>query len=75
MYDACHQYFSDSDIAILSAAVADYKPIQTATQKIKKEDAALHIDLEPTKDILKSLGEQKQAHQVLVGFAPETNVT
>ncbi len=73
MYDACHQYFSDSDVAILSAAVADYKPIQTATKKIKKQEAALHIDLEPTKDILKSLGEQKQAHQVLVGFALETD--
>lgn len=73
MYDAAHQYFSDSNIAILSAAVADYKPTKTASQKIKKQDAALYIELEPTKDILKSLGEHKQTKQVLVGFALETD--
>ena len=72
MYDACHQFYKDVDIAILSAAVADYRPKNVADQKIKKKDAALVIELEPTKDILKSLGEIKK-HQFLVGFALETN--
>ena len=72
MYDACHKHYKDVDIAILSAAVADYKPKNVASQKIKKKDAALVIELAPTKDILKSLGQQKE-HQFLVGFALETN--
>ncbi len=72
MYIACHKYFADVDVAILAAAVADYKPKNIATQKIKKKDAALTIELEPTKDILKSLGEIKK-HQLLIGFALETN--
>ncbi|WP_442266149.1 bifunctional phosphopantothenoylcysteine decarboxylase/phosphopantothenate--cysteine ligase CoaBC [Tenacibaculum sp. ZS6-P6] len=72
MYDACHTYFNDVDIAILSAAVADYRPKNVASQKIKKKDASLVIELEPTKDILKSLGEIKK-DQLLVGFALETN--
>ena len=72
MYNAAHTYFKDVDIAILSAAVADYKPKNIATQKIKKTDASLDILLTPTKDILASLGEIKK-DQFLVGFALETN--
>jgi len=72
MYDACHEHYKDVDIAILSAAVADYRPKNVANQKIKKKDASLVIELEPTKDILKSLGAIKK-HQFLVGFALETN--
>ena len=72
MYNAAHQYYTDVDIAILSAAVADYSPKKTATQKIKKKVSALEIELLPTKDILASLGKKKQ-HQFLVGFALETN--
>lgn len=72
MYDAAHQYFKTTDIAILSAAVADYKPINVASQKIKKQDATLSIQLEKTKDILKSLGDIKKNNQFLVGFALET---
>ncbi|PKH51507.1 bifunctional phosphopantothenoylcysteine decarboxylase/phosphopantothenate--cysteine ligase CoaBC [Tenacibaculum sp. Bg11-29] len=72
MYDACHTYYNDVDIAILSAAVADYRPKNIATQKIKKKDSTLTIELEPTKDILKSLGAIK-TNQLLVGFALETN--
>ena len=60
MYDAAHQYFKTVDIAILSAAVADYKPKNVATQKIKKKDTTLTIELEKTKDILASLGEIKR---------------
>jgi phosphopantothenoylcysteine decarboxylase/phosphopantothenate--cysteine ligase len=72
MYHAAHLYFNDVDIAILSAAVADYKPKNVAHQKIKKTESSLSIELEPTKDILASLGEIKK-QQFLVGFALETN--
>ncbi|QXP64770.1 bifunctional phosphopantothenoylcysteine decarboxylase/phosphopantothenate--cysteine ligase CoaBC [Polaribacter sp. HaHaR_3_91] len=72
MYNAAHKYFKEVDVAILSAAVADYRPKNVATQKIKKTTSALEIELEPTKDILASLGEIKE-NQYLVGFALETN--
>ena len=72
MYDAAHEHFSTSDITILSAAVADYKPKNISTKKIKKNDAIMSIELVKTKDILASLGEIKTG-QFLVGFALETN--
>jgi phosphopantothenoylcysteine decarboxylase/phosphopantothenate--cysteine ligase len=72
MYNEVHKYFRSSDIAILSAAVADYRPKTIARQKIKKKEATFSIELEKTKDILKSLGEIKTT-QFLVGFALETN--
>jgi phosphopantothenoylcysteine decarboxylase / phosphopantothenate---cysteine ligase len=72
MYNAVHHHFQDVDIAILSAAVADFKPKQVASQKIKKTENTLALELEKTKDILASLGEIK-THQFLVGFALETN--
>ena len=72
MYDAAHTYFNTVDVAILSAAVADYKPKNVAHQKIKKKDSSLQIELAPTKDILASLGAIKEK-QFLVGFALETN--
>ena len=72
MYVACHQQFPDVAIAILSAAVADYRPKNVVIEKIKKKDSTLDIVLEPTKDILASLGVIKK-HQFLVGFALETN--
>jgi phosphopantothenoylcysteine decarboxylase/phosphopantothenate--cysteine ligase len=72
MYNEVHKYFNDVDIAILSAAVSDYKPKYVANQKIKKKETAFTITLEKTKDILKSLGEIKK-NQFLVGFALETN--
>ncbi|MFD2823887.1 bifunctional phosphopantothenoylcysteine decarboxylase/phosphopantothenate--cysteine ligase CoaBC [Lacinutrix iliipiscaria] len=72
MYDATHLHFKDVDIAILSAAVADYKPKYAASQKIKKKETTLTLELEKTKDILASLGEIK-TKQYLVGFALETN--
>ncbi|MFN3754979.1 bifunctional phosphopantothenoylcysteine decarboxylase/phosphopantothenate--cysteine ligase CoaBC [Flavobacterium sp.] len=71
MYEACHQYFNDIDVAICAAAVADYKPKVIAEQKIKKSEAAFTIELEKTKDILASLGQIKQ-NQYLIGFALET---
>ncbi|MCB0461080.1 MAG: bifunctional phosphopantothenoylcysteine decarboxylase/phosphopantothenate--cysteine ligase CoaBC [Flavobacteriaceae bacterium] len=72
MYEAVHAYFKNSDVAILSAAVADYKPKYVADKKIKKKDATLTLELEKTKDILASLGKIKKK-QLLVGFALETN--
>ncbi|MFT4804648.1 MAG: phosphopantothenoylcysteine decarboxylase/phosphopantothenate--cysteine ligase [Psychroserpens sp.] len=72
MYEVCHNYFEDADIAVLSAAVADYRPKNIAAQKIKKTESTFTIELEKTKDILKSLGAIKK-QQFLVGFALETN--
>ena len=72
MYEACHQLFSKTDIAIMSAAVADYTIVNPAENKIKKTSDNINIELEKTKDILKSLGEIKKKNQLLVGFALET---
>ena len=72
MFNEVHKHFKSSDIAILSAAVADYRPKNVADQKIKKKDSTFTLELEKTKDILKSLGEIK-TNQFLVGFALETN--
>ena len=73
MYDACINHFEKTDIAVMSAAVADYTPVSTASQKIKKNENTFNIELTKTKDILKSLGEKKKNKQILVGFALETN--
>jgi phosphopantothenoylcysteine decarboxylase/phosphopantothenate--cysteine ligase len=72
MYEAVHELYNEIDIAILSAAVADYKPAIIFDKKIKKKEASLNIDLIKTKDILASIGKIKE-HQFLVGFALETN--
>ncbi len=71
MFDACHIYYNNIDIAIAAAAVADYKPKNSAPQKIKKSDANFTIELEKTKDILASFGQNKK-NQFLIGFALET---
>ena len=71
MYDACHQYFDNVDVVIAAAAVADYKPKNVASQKIKKAANDFIIELEKTKDILSSLGQLKKK-QFLIGFALET---
>ena len=72
MYRAVHSWFKEMDVAILSAAVADYTPKNSASQKIKKSTKSLDIELMATKDILASLGKVKK-HQFLVGFALETD--
>lgn len=72
MYNKVHKYFKEVDIAILSAAVADFKPKEIALKKIKKTSNTLVIELERTKDILASLGKIK-TNQYLVGFALETH--
>jgi phosphopantothenoylcysteine decarboxylase/phosphopantothenate--cysteine ligase len=73
MYDKCHAHFSNCDMAIMAAAVADYTIAEPSLIKIKKASSSLSIELEKTKDILKSLGEIKKDNQILVGFALETN--
>lgn len=72
MYKAAHAHFDTVDIAILAAAVADYKPGDVSAHKIKKIDARMSIELVPTPDILASLGNVKK-DQFLVGFALETD--
>ena len=71
MYEACHEHYPDTDIAICAAAVADYRPKMIASEKVKKQEGDMKIELERTPDILMSLGEAKQ-NQFLVGFALET---
>jgi phosphopantothenoylcysteine decarboxylase / phosphopantothenate---cysteine ligase len=73
MYHACDAAFAHSDISIMAAAVADYKPKNKAEQKIKKADDALEISLVKNKDILAHLGQVKAEGQILVGFALETD--
>lgn len=73
MYDACVNLFTGIDIAVMSAAVADYTIATPAPEKIKKNSDSLTLELTKTRDILKALGERKKATQLLVGFALETN--
>ncbi|AMM92407.1 bifunctional phosphopantothenoylcysteine decarboxylase/phosphopantothenate--cysteine ligase CoaBC [Peribacillus simplex] len=72
MYEAVFGQFDSSDVVIMTAAVADYKPKNYHAQKMKKQPGENVIEFERTKDILKELGENK-THQILVGFAAETN--
>lgn len=72
MYEACVAVFPQTDIAVLAAAVADYRPTVKADQKIKKKDENLTIELTKTRDIAASLGKIKQKNQMVVGFALET---
>ena len=71
MREACMNYFNQSDIVVMSAAVADFTPDQVAAHKIKKNNALPVITLKPTVDILDEMGKQK-SHQYLVGFALES---
>ncbi len=71
MYDVCHQHFDGVDVFIGAAAVADYRPKNIATQKIKKSADDFVIELEKNPDILASLGTIKK-QQFLIGFALET---
>jgi phosphopantothenoylcysteine decarboxylase/phosphopantothenate--cysteine ligase len=72
MYNACVEFFPKTDITVLAAAVADYKPRVVADQKIKKKDENLVLELTKTHDIAASLGKLKHNGQVIVGFALET---
>jgi phosphopantothenoylcysteine decarboxylase / phosphopantothenate---cysteine ligase len=73
MYEAAMNAFETADLAIMSAAVADYTPTIKAPEKIKKSGDHLQVELTKTKDILKSLGTLKKDKQLLIGFALETN--
>lgn len=73
MFAASVSVFENMDIAVMSAAVADYTPTETQSEKIKKTSDNISISLTRTKDILKHLGEIKKSNQLLIGFALETN--
>lgn len=73
MYKAATEVFPQMDAAILCAAVADFRPEQQATKKIKREGDDLIIRLKPNPDIAAALGKMKKENQLLVGFALETN--
>lgn len=72
MYEACQNVFDQCQIIVLSAAVADYKSKHISSQKIKKEDRSLNLELIETIDIAATLGKAKKKNQLLVGFALET---
>jgi phosphopantothenoylcysteine decarboxylase/phosphopantothenate--cysteine ligase len=72
MYEACAARCPGTDIAVLAAAVADYRPAQYSESKIKKNESELQLALEKTRDIAAALGKEKKAGQILVGFALET---
>lgn len=72
MFDACTACFQNADIAVLAAAVADYRPANVSTEKIKKKDSPLELRLEETEDIAAALGKSKKSDQKLICFALET---
>ena len=71
MHDAVMRRFDEATVAVMAAAVADYRPTSASAQKLKKRDGVPEIDLEETPDILRSAGERK-GQLVLIGFAAET---
>ena len=73
MFEAVHRHADKCDICVLCAAVADYKPANVSSIKIKKRDAKFSLELIPTRDILDSLGHKHDRQFVLVGFAAETD--
>ena len=73
MYEACLKLFPGMDIAVMSAAVADYTPVAFSPEKIKKDSGTLNLEMTKTRDILMTLGKQKKPGQVLVGFALENH--
>jgi phosphopantothenoylcysteine decarboxylase / phosphopantothenate---cysteine ligase len=73
MFEAVHRDADKSDICVLCAAVADYKPANVLSTKIKKHGAKFSLELIPTRDILDSLGHKQDRQFVLIGFAAETD--
>jgi phosphopantothenoylcysteine decarboxylase / phosphopantothenate---cysteine ligase len=73
MFVAVHRHSVDSDVCVLCAAVADYKPAEVSPVKIKKRAGRMSLELIPTRDILASLGECEHRQFLLVGFAAETD--
>lgn len=72
MYNAVMKYRDEADIIIKSAAVADYTPVTISSEKIKKQDGDMRIELKRTRDILKELGQSRRENQFICGFAMET---
>ncbi len=72
MFEAVKEYFEEQDIIIKAAAVADYRPKHVASEKIKKKDGALQVEMERTDDILAYLGEHRKDGQFICGFSMET---
>ncbi len=72
MFSAADTAFADADIIVMCAAVADFRPVEVAKEKIKKKTATLELSLTKTGDILKHLGSRKKKGQYLAGFALET---
>ena len=73
MFEAVHRHADESDVCVLCAAVADYKPAQVSPVKIKKSAAQVSLELIPTRDILDSLGRRHNRKFLVVGFAAETD--
>ncbi len=73
MFKACQAYFECCDVFIAAAAVADYRPEQVQTQKMKKDSDTLTLKLVKNPDILLEFGRQKRPHQIAIGFALETD--
>ncbi|ASZ15160.1 bifunctional phosphopantothenoylcysteine decarboxylase/phosphopantothenate--cysteine ligase CoaBC [Chitinophaga pendula] len=73
MFNSCIANYPLADIVVMAAAVADYRPKNVVDKKIKKTEAEMNIELEKTHDILRTLGNNKSADQLLVGFSLETN--
>jgi len=73
MFDAAVKNFENCDVAIMAAAVADYKPDQKQEQKVKRTSQNLSISLEPNRDIAAHLGKVKKKTQIIIGFALETD--
>ncbi len=72
MFEACTHIFQNADIAVLAAAVADYRPAHVSTEKIKKKHSPLELRLEETEDIAAAMGKSKNTNQKLICFALET---
>lgn len=72
MFEAVKANYSDCDLIVKAAAVADYRPVYVSDEKLKKSDKEMSIELCRTDDILKWLGQNKKENQVLCGFAMET---
>ena len=73
MFDAAERHAHESDVCVLCAAVADYKPARVSPAKIKKSGDNISIELIPTRDILQSFGRRQHRNFLLAGFAAETN--
>ena len=73
MFEECMSLFVSCDVAVMAAAVADYTPKTVSVTKIKKNRDGLTLELTKTRDILKNLGAIKKEHQIIVGFALETD--